>query len=50
MQISAPVITIGWILAVLALLLAILGIVGALPFTGLVVFGLIALVAAARLL
>jgi hypothetical protein len=50
MQISAPVITLGWILAVLVLLLAILGMVGVLPSTPLIVFGLIGALAVARLL
>jgi hypothetical protein len=50
MQISAPVITIGWILAVLVLLLSILGIVGVMPLSAVVVFGLIAALAVARLL
>jgi hypothetical protein len=50
MQISAPVITIGWILAVLVLLLSILGIVGVMPMSAVVVFGLIAALAVARLL
>lgn len=50
MQISAPVVTIGWVLAVLVLLLAILGLVGVLPFSSLTIFGLIAALAVARLL
>jgi hypothetical protein len=50
MQISAPVITIGWIIAVLVLLLAILGMVGVLPFSALVVFGMLAALAISRLL
>jgi hypothetical protein len=50
MQLTAPVVTIGWILAVLVLLLAILGMVGVLPSTPLIVFGLIAALAVARLL
>lgn len=50
MQISAPVITIGWLIAVLVLLLAILGMVGVLPFGSLIVFGLLAALAVARLL
>jgi len=50
MQLTAPVVTIGWILAVLVLLLAILGMVGVLPSTPLIVFGLIAALGVARLL
>jgi hypothetical protein len=50
MQLSPPVVTIGWILAVLVLLLAILGMVGVMPSTPLIVFGLIAALAVARLL
>jgi len=50
MQITAPVVTIGWIIAVLVLLLAILGMVGVLPFTSLIVFGLVAALSVARLL
>jgi hypothetical protein len=50
MQLSPPVVTIGWILAVLVLLLAILGIVGVMPMTAIVIFGLIAALAVARLL
>jgi len=50
MQISAPVITIGWLIAVLVLVLAILGMVGVLPTTPVVVFGLIGALAVARLL
>jgi hypothetical protein len=50
MQIAAPVITIGWILAVLVLLLSILGIVGVMPMSAIVIFGLIAALAVARLL
>lgn len=50
MQITAPVVTIGWIIAVLVLLLGILGMVGVLPFTALIVFGMICALAVARLL
>jgi hypothetical protein len=50
MQLSPPVITMGWILAVLVLLLSILGIVGVMPMSAVVVFGLIAALAVARLL
>jgi hypothetical protein len=50
MQISAPVVTIGWIIAVLVLLLAILGMVGVLPETPLILFGLTGALAVARLL
>ena len=50
MQINAPVVTIGWILAVLAILLGVLGMLGVLPFTALVIFGLIVHLGVARLL
>lgn len=43
-------ITIGWIIAVVVLILAIIGLVGALPFTPTVVFGMFAALAIARLL
>ena len=43
-------ITIGWIIAVIVLILAILGLVGVVPETATVVFGLIAALAVARLL
>lgn len=41
--------SVGWIIAVIVLLLAILGLVGVLPMTTTVVFGLIAALAVARL-
>jgi hypothetical protein len=44
------VITVGWIIAILCLLIAILGLVGSVPFTPTVVFGLIAALAVARLI
>lgn len=50
MQINAPVVTIGWVLAVLVILLAVLGMLTVLPFTPLVIFGLIAALGVARLL
>lgn len=43
-------ITIGWIIAVVVLILAIIGLVGALPMTSTVVFGMFAALAVARLL
>jgi hypothetical protein len=43
-------ITIGWLIALLVLILAILGLVGVLPMTMTVFFGLIAALAIARLL
>jgi hypothetical protein len=43
-------ITIGWLIALLVLILAILGLVGVLPMSATVVFGLIAALAIARLL
>jgi hypothetical protein len=42
-------ITIGWLIAILVLLLAVLGLVGVLPPSPTVVFGLIAALAVARL-
>ena len=50
MQITAPVITIGWIIAVVCLLLCILGVVGVFPFGALEVYGLLAALCVARLL
>jgi hypothetical protein len=50
MQIQAPVITIGWIVAIFCLLVALLGMLGVVPFTPVIVFGLIGGVAIARLL
>jgi hypothetical protein len=47
---AAPWLTIGAIIAVVVLLLAILGLVGVLPMSAPVVFGLIAALAVARLL
>ena len=49
-QVAAPVLTIGWLIALLVLILALLGLVGVLPMSGTVVFGLIAALAVARLL
>jgi hypothetical protein len=46
---TVPV-TIGWIIAVLVLLIAILGLLNVVPFTATVVFGLIAATAIARLI
>jgi hypothetical protein len=46
---AAPWLTIGAIIAVVVLLLAILGLVGVLPMTTTVFFGLIAALAIARL-
>lgn len=43
-------ITIGWLIALLVLILAILGLVGAIPFTSTVIFGLLAALAVARLI
>ena len=46
---AAPWLTIGAIIAVIVLLLAILGLVGVLPMSATVVFGLVAALAVARL-
>jgi hypothetical protein len=43
-------ITLGWLIAVLVLLIAILGLIGVIPFTPTVVFGLVAALAVARLI
>lgn len=43
-------ITVGWVIAILVLLLAILGLVGVVPWTPTVGFGLIAALAVARLI
>jgi uncharacterized membrane protein YccF (DUF307 family) len=43
-------ITLGWIIAVIVLILAIIGLVGALPFSPTVAFGLIAALAISRLI
>ena len=50
MQVSRPVVTIGWLLAIIVLLLCILGVVGVLPFSSLIVFSLLGALAIARLL
>lgn len=42
-------VTIGWLIALLVLILAILGLVGVLPLSQTVVFGLIGALAVARL-
>jgi hypothetical protein len=49
-QVAAPVFSIGWIIAVLVLLLAILGLIGVVPNSPTVVFGMFAALAVARLL
>jgi len=43
-------ITIGWLIAVVVLLIAILGLLGVVPLSQTVVFGLIAALAVARLI
>ena len=50
MRVAAQPMTVGWIIAVLVLILAIIGMVGVLPTSPIVVFGLIAALAVARLL
>jgi len=47
--IGSYAITIGWLIALLVLILAILGLVNVLPMSQTVVFGLIAALAVARL-
>lgn len=46
---AAPWLTIGAVIAIITLLLCVLGLVGVLPMTPTVVFGLIAALALARL-
>jgi len=48
--VSGMAITIGWLIAVLVFLLAVLGMFGVVPFGATIVFGLIAALAVARLL
>lgn len=48
--VSGIAITIGWLIALLVLILALLGLVGVLPLSQTVVFGLIGALAVARLL
>lgn len=43
-------VTVGWLIALVVLILAILGLVGVVPLQPLVVFGLLAALAIARLL
>jgi hypothetical protein len=50
LQVSAPVITIGWLLALVVGLIALLGLLGVVPASPQVVFGLILGLAVARLL
>jgi hypothetical protein len=50
MNIAMPPITIGLIIALVVLLLAIIGLVGVLPSSPLIIFGLIGGLALARLL
>jgi len=50
MQITRPVVTIGWLLALLVLILAILGLVSVLAASPTIVFALIGALAIARLL
>jgi hypothetical protein len=47
--VSGLAITIGWLIAIVVLILAILGLVGVLPLSATVVFGLIGALAVARL-
>jgi hypothetical protein len=48
--VSGLAITIGWLIALLVLVLTILGLIGVLPDTPTVIFGLLAALAVARLL
>jgi hypothetical protein len=47
--VGAYPVTIGWLIAILVLLLAVLGLLGVIPTSPMVVFGLIAALAVARL-
>lgn len=47
--VGSMAITIGWLIAIIVLLLAILGLVGVLPMSQTVIFGLIGALAVARL-
>jgi hypothetical protein len=47
--VSGLAITVGWLIAIVVLILSILGLVGVLPFNATVGFGLIAALAVARL-
>lgn len=49
MQVGLAPVSIGFVLAIIVLLLAILGLVGVLPMTSTTVFGLVAALAVARL-
>ena len=49
MNVAFPPLTIGSLVAVITLILAVLGMVGVLPLSAIVVFGLIALLSIARL-
>lgn len=46
---AAPWLTIGWIIAIIVLLIAILGLLNVVPLSATVVFGLVAALAVARL-
>ena len=48
--VGSMAITIGWLIAVIVLIVAILGLVGVVPMTATVFFGLIAALALARLI
>jgi len=50
MQITRPAVTIGWIIALAVALLCLLGLLNVLPFSMLIIFGLIGALAVARLL
>jgi hypothetical protein len=50
MNIAMPPITVGLILAIIILILAVIGLVGVLPVNPLIIFGLIGGLALARLL
>lgn len=50
MTVGSLTVTVGWLIAIVILVLAILGLVGVLANTSLIVFGLIGALAVARLL
>lgn len=49
-SVAAPVLTTGWIIAAIVLIIAILGFFGVVPFGQMMVFGLLAALAVSRLI
>jgi len=48
-RVAVQPITVGWVIAIVVLLICILGMIGVVPLSQIVVFGLIAALAVARL-